>query len=157
MAKRKIIYSVSISESRQVYVLRCMCVCVCMCPWIYIFMSGYKWLFKYTIKYIHIQYIIHEHMYLYTPINQSLQIEISQSFFSFTVFIPLYTILSYSLQIFKFLNSIIEFSYGYLSWNQLTLQPKMEKLYTISKKKKKKKTGNWLWLRSWTPYCLIQT
>ena len=30
-----------------------------------------------------------------------------------------------------------------------SLQPKMEKLYTVSKKK----TGSWLWLRSWTPYC----
>ena len=27
----------------------------------------------------------------------------------------------------------------------------MEKLYTVSKNK----TGNWLWLRSWTPYCQI--
>ena len=33
------------------------------------------------------------------------------------------------------------------------LQPKMEKLYTISKRK----TGRWLWLRSWTPFCQIQT
>ena len=33
------------------------------------------------------------------------------------------------------------------------LQPKMEKLYTVSKNK----TMNWLWLRSWTPYCQIQT
>ena len=33
------------------------------------------------------------------------------------------------------------------------LQPKMEKRYTVSKNK----TGNWLWLRSWTPYCQIQT
>ena len=32
-------------------------------------------------------------------------------------------------------------------------QPKMEKLYTVSKNK----TGNCLWLRSWTPYCQIQT
>ena len=32
------------------------------------------------------------------------------------------------------------------------LQPKMEKLYTVSKNK----TGSWLWLRSWTPYCQIQ-
>ena len=30
----------------------------------------------------------------------------------------------------------------------VTLQPKMEKLYTVSKNK----TGSWLWLRSWTPY-----
>ena len=34
------------------------------------------------------------------------------------------------------------------------LQPKMEKLYTV---RKKNKTGSWLWLRSWTPYCQIQT
>ena len=29
-----------------------------------------------------------------------------------------------------------------------SLQPKMEKLYTVSKNK----TGRWLWLRSWTPF-----
>ena len=34
-----------------------------------------------------------------------------------------------------------------------SLQPKMEKLYTISKNK----TRRWLCLRSWTPYCQIQT
>ena len=34
-----------------------------------------------------------------------------------------------------------------------SLQPKIEKLYTVSKNK----TGSWLWLRSWTPYCQIQT
>ena len=34
-----------------------------------------------------------------------------------------------------------------------SLQSKMEKLYTDSKNK----TGCWLWLRSWTPYCWIQT
>ena len=34
-----------------------------------------------------------------------------------------------------------------------SLQPKMEKLYTVSKNK----TGSWLWLRSWTPCCQIQT
>ena len=33
-----------------------------------------------------------------------------------------------------------------------SLQPKMEKLYTVSKNK----TGSWLWLRSWTPYCQNQ-
>ena len=33
-----------------------------------------------------------------------------------------------------------------------SLQPKMEKLYTVSKNK----TWSWLWLRSWTPYCQIQ-
>ena len=33
-----------------------------------------------------------------------------------------------------------------------SLQSKMEKLYTVSKKK----TWSWLWLRSWTPYCQIQ-
>jgi len=37
-----------------------------------------------------------------------------------------------------------------------SLQPKMEKLYTVSKKKKKK-TRSRLWLRTWTPYCQIQT
>ena len=30
-----------------------------------------------------------------------------------------------------------------------SLQPKKENLYTVSKNK----TGSWLWLRSWTPYC----
>ena len=34
-----------------------------------------------------------------------------------------------------------------------SLQLKMEKLYTGSKNK----TGSWLWLRWWTPYCQIQT
>ena len=34
-----------------------------------------------------------------------------------------------------------------------SLQPKMEELYTVSKNK----TGSWLWLRSWTSYCKIQT
>ena len=34
-----------------------------------------------------------------------------------------------------------------------SLQPKMEKLYTVSKNK----TRSWLWLRSWIPYCQIQT
>ena len=34
-----------------------------------------------------------------------------------------------------------------------SLQPKMEKLYTVSKNK----TRNLLWLRSWTPYYQIQT
>ena len=33
------------------------------------------------------------------------------------------------------------------------LQSKMEKLYTVSKNK----TQSWLWLRSWIPYCQIQT
>ena len=33
-----------------------------------------------------------------------------------------------------------------------SLQPKMEKLYTDNKNK----TGSWLWLRSWTPYCQTQ-
>ena len=33
-----------------------------------------------------------------------------------------------------------------------SLQPKMEKLYTVSKNK----TGNWLWLRLWTLYFQIQ-
>ena len=34
-----------------------------------------------------------------------------------------------------------------------SLQLKTEKLYTVSKNK----TRNWLWLRSWTPHCKIQT
>ena len=34
-----------------------------------------------------------------------------------------------------------------------SLQSKIEKLYTVSKNK----TRSWLWLRSWTPYCQIQT
>ena len=34
-----------------------------------------------------------------------------------------------------------------------SLQPKLEKLYTVNKNK----TGSWLWLSSWTPYCQIQT
>ena len=34
-----------------------------------------------------------------------------------------------------------------------SLQPKMEKLYIVSKNK----AGSWLCLRSWTPYCQIQT
>ena len=34
-----------------------------------------------------------------------------------------------------------------------SLQPKMEKFYTVSKNK----TRSWLWPRSWTPYCQIQT
>ena len=32
-------------------------------------------------------------------------------------------------------------------------QTKMEKLYTVSKNK----TRSWLWLKSWIPYCKIQT
>ena len=34
-----------------------------------------------------------------------------------------------------------------------SLQPKMKKLYTVSKNK----SGNWLWLKSWTLGCQIQT
>ena len=34
-----------------------------------------------------------------------------------------------------------------------SLQPKMEKLYPVTKNK----TRSWLWLRSWTPYYQIQT
>ena len=34
-----------------------------------------------------------------------------------------------------------------------SLQPNMEKLYTVSKNKNR----SWLWLRQWTPYCQIQT
>ena len=35
----------------------------------------------------------------------------------------------------------------------ISLQPKMEKLYTVNKNK----TRTWLWLRWGTPYCQIQT
>ena len=51
------------------------------------------------------------------------------------------------------------FDLGQPEWSILksdwlySLQPKMEKLYTVSKNK----TGSWLWLRSWTPCCQIQT
>ena len=34
-----------------------------------------------------------------------------------------------------------------------SLQPQIEKLYTVSRNK----TRGWLWFRSWTPYCQIQT
>ena len=34
-----------------------------------------------------------------------------------------------------------------------SLQPNMQKLYTVNKAK----TRSWLWLRLWTPYCQIQT
>ena len=34
-----------------------------------------------------------------------------------------------------------------------SLQPKMKKLYRVSKNK----TRSWLWLRSWIPYCQSQT
>ena len=34
-----------------------------------------------------------------------------------------------------------------------SMQPKMEKLYTVNKNK----TRSWLWLRPWTPYCQLQT
>ena len=33
-----------------------------------------------------------------------------------------------------------------------SLQPKKEKLYTVSKNN----TGSWLWLRSWTPYAKVR-
>ena len=48
---------------------------------------------------------------------------------------------------------------GITRWSTLksdwlySLQTKMEKFYTVSKNK----TGSWLWLKSWTPYCQIQT
>ena len=35
-----------------------------------------------------------------------------------------------------------------------SLQPKMEKLYTVSKNTTRR---SWWWLRSWTPHCQIQT
>ena len=51
------------------------------------------------------------------------------------------------------------YTWMFTSWSILksdwlySLQPKMEKLYTVIKNK----TGSWLWLRSWTSYCQIQT
>ena len=47
---------------------------------------------------------------------------------------------------------IIRWSIPKSNW-LYSLQLKMEKLYIVSKKK----TGSWLWLRSWTPYCQNQT
>ena len=47
---------------------------------------------------------------------------------------------------------IIKWSIPKSDW-LYSLQQKMEKLYTVSKNK----TGIWLWLRSWNPYCQIQT
>ena len=47
--------------------------------------------------------------------------------------------------------NIIRWSIPKSDW-LYSLQPKMEKLYTVSKNK----TGRWLWLRSWTPHCQIQ-
>ena len=46
---------------------------------------------------------------------------------------------------------ITRWSIPKLNW-LYSLQPKM-KFYTVSKNK----TEGWLWLRSWTPYCQIQT
>ena len=37
-----------------------------------------------------------------------------------------------------------------------SLQLKMEKLYTVIRNSRNK-TGSWLWLRSWIPYCQSQT
>ena len=50
------------------------------------------------------------------------------------------------------LSSITRWSTPKSDWFY-SLQPKMKKLYTVSKNK----TGSRLWLRSWTPYCQIQT
>ena len=50
--------------------------------------------------------------------------------------------------------SSLHFIYFFPTQNWLyALRTKMEKLYRVSKNK----TGSWLWLRSWTPYCQIQT
>jgi len=51
-----------------------------------------------------------------------------------------------------YLNIITRWSTPKSDW-LYSLQPKMEKLYTVSKNK----TSSWLWLRPWTPYCQIQT
>ena len=47
---------------------------------------------------------------------------------------------------------ITRWSIRKLDW-LYSLQPKMDKLCTVSKNK----TRSWLWLKSWTPYCKIQT
>ena len=47
---------------------------------------------------------------------------------------------------------IIRWSTPKLDWFY-SLQAKMEKLYAVSKNKIRR----WLWLKSWTPYCQIQT
>ena len=50
----------------------------------------------------------------------------------------------------------VQLSHPYMTTGQTiaySLQPKMEKLYTVNKNK----SGSWLWLRSWAPYCQIQT
>ena len=47
---------------------------------------------------------------------------------------------------------IIRWSIPKSDWSY-SLQPKMEKLDTVSKNK----TGSWLWLRAWTSHCQIQT
>ena len=49
-------------------------------------------------------------------------------------------------------------NFTHLTWSTpksdwlYSLQPKMEKLYTVNKNK----TRSWLWLRSWAPYCQIR-
>ena len=48
---------------------------------------------------------------------------------------------------------LIEFCQEKLPTTQEKTAHMMEKLSTVSKNK----TRNWLWLRSWTPYCQIQT
>ena len=48
-------------------------------------------------------------------------------------------------------NDVTKWSIPKSDWLH-SLQPKMEKLYTVSKNE----TGSWWWLRSWTPYCQIQ-
>ena len=64
------------------------------------------------------------------------------------------SILSHHVTLFDYSNVCIDIT----SWSipkadwLYSLQPKMEKLYTVSKNK----TGSWLWLRSRTPYCQIQ-
>ena len=55
----------------------------------------------------------------------------------------------------RFLFTIPQESLGtqFRDHQMVNLQQKMQKLYTFSKNK----TWNWQWLRSWTPYCKIQT
>ena len=69
---------------------------------------------------------------------------------------PVLTVASWPA--YRFLKRQVRWSGIPISWRIFhsllwSTQPKMENLYTVSKNK----TGSWLWLRSWTPYCQIQT
>ena len=66
----------------------------------------------------------------------------------------LYTWTSPDGQYWNWLYSLIDYIlWFFLLYWLYSLHPKMEKLYIVSNNK----TGSWLWLRSWTRYCQIQT